>query len=52
MSELLKYLPGRLGNPDSLLKVDKRLDPDLSSLRGSGHGRSSGSITGHVCVFL
>jgi acetyl esterase len=29
MSELLKYLPGRLGNPDSLLNVDKRLDPRI-----------------------
>ena len=32
MSELLKYLPGRLGNPDSLLSVDKRFDPRISAV--------------------
>ena len=29
MSDFLKYLPGRLGNPDSLLNVDDRLDPRI-----------------------
>ena len=29
MSDFLKYLPGRLGNPDSLLNVDERLDPRI-----------------------
>ena len=29
MSELLKYLPGRLDNPDLLLNLDKRLDPRI-----------------------